>query len=1214
MKLCKLKLKNLNSFRGEVELDFEKSPLDDVSLVAITGPTGAGKTTLLDAICVALYGKTPRLSGTGSQHPNHLISHGEKEGFAEVHFMANGTPYLATWSLKRGSSPKVQLFYADNGKLISNKLSKQGKSLGSSQNTVGEEVTAILGLDFDAFKRSVMLAQGEFAAFLKAKAEKRRTILEATAGIDIYDELRKALNNKVGAVEVEHAAVLQKLGVIPEVSREQLEEAETERGRLQTVADVLAGESQQIQMENARETERKAEFAKLQSSEERQKALLNRQPGIEALAAEQAGADRANRLLPEKQSFDTAKSELQKARAALHQAEREFTDAQAQSEVHQADFDIKAEAYQTTKAEGAQKTEAYREAKSDIASANVQFQLAEERKPRLQRLDEEIYTSSAALIDNSKTQATLKAEIGRAETFLAQHPIPLDSRPRLNRANVLLTEHQWKQHQLAEKLNDQATLAPHISELKAELSMLQKKHATLLAQKDNKADKLAAADAELSTLQAEGSREEWGIRKQHAVDAQAIAQKCEAAQTQLSESENRSRQLREEESALSTQLEQLTGDLVSQSQACRSADEAVLICDAEREAALLASPINKLRQHLHSGEPCRVCGAMEHPYAGNVEPESEERQETAENALADARARAKTEHERKTTLEQKKIHIGRYKSSIDEQIEVSRAELEKWTDQTELLFEQWQAIYPNADISSAWVCQQIQEADTAMANLHKAREAHTQAAYACETALQQLDICDKDIAHKQSLLSDAEQNLRAGTDALEDLKVDIADIETHLWALLPEAFHDVALEQAVNQFSDRIEAVTAREQELSTKQNQLETLNADIRANRREFESAAERHEELHAEIERYQREGEAFLNDAREKTGGFATEAEIVTALDRLNATIQTKADEREKADQRLRESRNRLTEKQANHRNCQDRHVECWGDFDTARDAYLDKLNDVGFDSPGAHERAFREDARMQEIAKEISEYTQEKHRLEVDIAQLRTRFEETPFDPQALARITVQVEEIEGKIQAAQQEIGAQQEKIEGLADALSKSEALDDEVQAALSELERWHNLQKAISSNKLRDFALEIMFKQVSRIANAQLKYLTSERYQLKVETIGDLTVIDRWNANEERPVETLSGGESFLTSLALALALSELSRGRAQLSSLFLDEGFGTLDTETLDIAIAALEGLRMQGRSIFLISHIQELTRRLPVKINVRKRGNGSSSIEIRG
>ena len=203
---------------------------------------------------------------------------------------------------------------------------------------------------------------------------------------------------------------------------------------------------------------------------------------------------------------------------------------------------------------------------------------------------------------------------------------------------------------------------------------------------------------------------------------------------------------------------------------------------------------------------------------------------------------------------------------------------------------------------------------------------------------------------------------------------------------------------------------------------------------------------------------------------------------------------------------------------------------------------------------------------------------------------------------------------QLQETQQEIGAQQQKIKRLKDALEKREALGDELGAAQQELERWQRLQETIPANALRDFALEIMFRQMGNLANEQLKYLTSERYQLKVESIGDLTVIDRWNANEERPVETLSGGESFLTSLALALALSELSRGRAQLNSLFLDEGFGTLDTETLDIAIAALEGLRMQGRSIFLISHIQELTRRLPVKIQVNKKGNGSSSVKIQG
>ena len=186
MKICKLKLKNLNSFRKDVEIDFEKSPLNDAALVAITGPTGSGKTTLLDAICVALYGKTPRLSGTTTQHPRHLISHGETEGFAEVYFEANNTRYHATWSIKRKGSPKAQLF--DNfGELITTK--------------VAQEVESILGFDFDAFKRSVMLAQGEFAAFLKADLKDRREILEKTAGIGIYNKLNDKLNEKENEVQ-----------------------------------------------------------------------------------------------------------------------------------------------------------------------------------------------------------------------------------------------------------------------------------------------------------------------------------------------------------------------------------------------------------------------------------------------------------------------------------------------------------------------------------------------------------------------------------------------------------------------------------------------------------------------------------------------------------------------------------------------------------------------------------------------------------------------------------------------------------------------------------------------------------------------------------------------------------------------------------------------------------------------------------------------------
>ncbi len=734
MKLCKLKLKNLNSFRRVVEIDFEDPPLNEASLVAITGPTGSGKTTLLDAICVALYGKTPRLSGIGNQNPNHLISHGENEAFAELYFTAKEIRYLARWSIKRNSSAKVSLEYAVSGGLITDRFSPKGKSIGSSQNTVSQEVEAILGLDFGAFRRSVMLAQGEFAAFLKAKPEERRTILEAAAGISIYDDLKEALNRRVREVKEAHAEVREKWIKIPEASPEQLSEAENKLKGLLENAKKLVAQNKKLQAAKSREEKRKEDFEEIQSSEERLKKLANQQTEIDALEKELKAANRAEPLRLQKQAYDTAKSNLETEKGKLKTAKKEKEVAKEKFEADQAKFDQKKQKY---------------------------------------------------------------------------------------------------------------------------------------------------AEAE--------------------------------------------------------------------------------------ESALMPAMIYELRQRLQAGEPCMVCGSTDH------------------------------------------------------------------------------------------------------------------------------------------------------TDA------EIAEHE------------DANFQQA---------------QEL------------------------------------------------------------------------LRVKETERDRAEERLQKSRDDWTRKQNTHEMIDGRLKECGKKHERAEAVYKNKLMEVGFNSPEAHEAACRSEAKRKEIDMRINDHNNKKQEISKKIGELRKQFEAAPFDKKALEGILTRAGEVEKQLGETQKNIGETRGEIGGLKKSLESRKKLAAEMRVAERELERWQRLQKIIPENKLRDFALEIMFRQMVDLANGQLTYLTSERYQLKIETTDDqaaskrfqyrLSVVDRWNANDERPVETLSGGESFLTSLALALALSEISQGRAQLNSLFLDEGFGTLDAETLDVALSALEGLRMQGRNIYLISHIQELTKRLPVKINVRKQRSGSSSIKI--
>lgn len=181
--------------------------------------------------------------------------------------------------------------------------------------------------------------------------------------------------------------------------------------------------------------------------------------------------------------------------------------------------------------------------------------------------------------------------------------------------------------------------------------------------------------------------------------------------------------------------------------------------------------------------------------------------------------------------------------------------------------------------------------------------------------------------------------------------------------------------------------------------------------------------------------------------------------------------------------------------------------------------------------------------------------------------------------------------------------------------AKVSGLQEELNVRRTESERWAKLNELAGSAdgaKFRRIAQGYTLDILLNYANVQLRELT-RRYRLErvPETLA-LLVIDRDMCDEVRTVHSLSGGESFLVSLALALGLSSLSSNRMRVESLFIDEGFGSLDAETLRVAMDALESLRTQGRKIGVISHVQEMTERIPVRICVNRAGNGRSFLEV--
>lgn len=239
---------------------------------------------------------------------------------------------------------------------------------------------------------------------------------------------------------------------------------------------------------------------------------------------------------------------------------------------------------------------------------------------------------------------------------------------------------------------------------------------------------------------------------------------------------------------------------------------------------------------------------------------------------------------------------------------------------------------------------------------------------------------------------------------------------------------------------------------------------------------------------------------------------------------------------------------------------------------------------------------------------------------LEQLETR--RIPFEGQivpsaeALSGLESACKELSEAFAAKRTELGSLEQQVKNDDQARTRREAGGAELRAVESEALRWGRLRELIGSAdgaKFSRFAQSLTLRQLIGLANEHLKVL-AERYRLTAAEGDelDLRIVDLYQANVDRPMESLSGGESFLASLALALGLSELASRHHPIDSLFIDEGFGTLDSETLEIALSALENLRSRGKTIGLISHVDLLKERLTTQVRVIRGAGGKSRIEV--
>lgn len=1219
MRILTLRLKNLNSLKGDWKIDFRQSPFAENGLFAITGPTGAGKTTLLDAICLALYHQTPRL-GAISSSANDIMTRGTAECIAEVEFEVKGTAYRAFWSMRRArGNPEgnlqpadVELSYVENGKVIANQVRQKS-----------EAVESITGLDFGRFTKSMLLSQGDFAAFLNANDADRAELLEELTGTEIYGLLSKKVHEQF----TEAKQLLRELEAKAEgfqlLSSEQFNALTTEQTELQQQQHALqqqldnaqahcqwwekltAAQQQQQQASNhftqAQQQKITAapELARLRQSEPAERL---RMPWILWQNSQRELTQRNLELEQQLQAKQILSSQLSTHSSALAAADQQLA---TQRHNHQ-QLDILL-------------TEHIMPLDQQINSLQQQYA---DQQQRLQQLQHQAATQQQQQQQWHNEWQQLTQQCAVEQNYLDQHQADATTANLLAGWNQQLSQLTKEQHnssiasQELAKLQQHAQTQQQLYQQLATKLQQQEQQVQLQAQNSSRLQQhwqqLATQadeqtlEQQLNTLnqcwplfhQAQALQDNYQQRSQTEQRLQDETQQLQVRQQQLSQQRT---VLAEQYKSVQQQLKDLT-QLLSQ----------------EEQLA-------QLRQQLKPDTACPLCGAIEHPALAGMPlnvSETLNRQQAAAALLEQTSEQGQQCREALDSVNKQLAEIGELLTSLAQQQATARI--------------QWQQLLPQINCSAkitdlsalpALHNQLQQHTDSVTLQLKTLRQAEKAAQLAeqerlnAERALDKLQSELKLFQQEQQSSEQQQAHLKAQYQQLQQqcqqleqgLLAQIkqqgyATPSTDLANWLIQKRQDVALYQQHQQKLLELQQQSLiKETELKSLSQQALNTAAQITEQQQQRDSISR---QLKAQQEqRQQLFGTRSVSEARQQSQSLMNEAEQTFAL-------------QQKQHQQLQRTDSELTAVIAT---LQQQVQQLTQSNSVLQQDWQQQLTSSPFSDEAAFNAALLPEAersRLQTLQQQLDQQLESSRSLlqqaEQQLSALLELPQATEWQFVSVEQVTTRLTTIKHEQAQLHSRLGQISQQLQQQQQEKLRQQNLLEQMhqqQQHYDDLSYLHALIGSASGDKFRRFAQGLTLDNLVYLANKQLERLHG-RYLLKRKDAEGLalSVLDTWQGDNERDTKTLSGGESFLVSLALALALSDLVSHKTSIDSLFLDEGFGTLDTETLDVALNALDNLNASGKMIGVISHIDAMKERIPTQLRVSKKsGLGVSQLDAK-
>ena len=1134
MKFLQLEILNLASLdkQGGEVINFEEGALGESTIFSIVGPTGSGKSTLLDAICLALYNRAPRyprkkgdknqnieiFGATDASENNRLaptdsrniLTRGKKEGYSKLTFLANnGSIYRAEWHVR------FQRVRYENAKTALYKITRNGEEM-TEETADWNELPNIIGLDYDQFLRTVLIAQGSFANFLTAKENERYELLEKLIGCEetytnIATEIKKAKDQATDAYNQMSAsveAVKQNL-----LNDEELAQLKEEIARLEKAEKELDSQLQAISKD-------------LQWFEENDKQI---------------------------KQITICQTDMEQASDAIKEMQTQILRLQLHEEVQPA--------------------------VNLLQEVERQTQSIHEQEGNILKAEGNIKSQESAIDESEKTLASLKEAVSKAQEQLEK------ALPVIAEARALKTKME--------------AAMPNLKEKKEALELAQKENQSALKDVEENARNIKKweAETEKANLALKTTKEEIAKQKQVLQEATQAAEQAwekernKTAGQNIEELQNSKtvadRKLQDVQQAIkvvahldaaTTEKQKNEERILVLGKRNAEIDEALgklTIEILEKETLTLRKAYTLMvsekweihRANLTEGKPCPLCGSTTHPY------HTYNRQ--FEEATTELSQLLKAKEELLKLQQKQEKELSGERKQNDGEVQTLQKQQEKLSGEIATYEEEWKALiaqYPK-----------IPKAEAEQKSLLPIYENKA-----------------KDASSKLSLFNKIQKEIERLTQLKDKAVKD-----------------EVAYESKASTILNKAQENTST---CATKLAEQKALTINLTSQQKSKEEAYGKALQIwnsaKKEMEEWQEKYKQILNGEEPD----AAEQRLTAAKDEAKKAADNQNENINKLKAELANSKGShqtiLSQNKTMKENLQEKEKE----LDLWIEEYNKQLEEKSIEPRFIDRNTIRE---MLHSAEDWNAIRREKDEKEKAVASTTALYQNAEkAHQQHLEHQPAQTRDALLAIQQEYQERSQRNELIAANARMQNHQEAikqLGDKAEAlklVTQEKDDWTAITDAIGADgkTLRKIAQCYTLSFLIAHANQEIRKFNS-RYELQqVKHSLGIRVIDHDRADDIRDTTSLSGGETFIVSLGLALGLSALSSRNISFENLFIDEGFGTLDPDTLATVIDSLAMLQSsQGKKVGVISHTDTMSERITTQIRIIKNGNsGSSHIEI--